>query len=233
MAQNCEIKSVKIYEFQLSLSLSLSLLVFPPFLFAEESITITTYYPSPYGSYRQLTADQIAIGSTYRNPTYADGTLYVSGNVGIGTTTPGAALDVSGTAKMTGFQLGTSTTSGYVLTANSSGVGTWQAAAGGGATCVGATTSTYTGSGVGGYSGGDAKCNAQYAGSRMCAAADFAVTRPTVPGWYNTFTYKSSTSPADCTKWTSEDPSTEGAWWATSYGYFRACSLSVNILCCK
>ncbi len=56
--------------------------------FAEESITITTYYPSPYGSYRQLTADQIAIGSAYRNPTYADGTLYVQGNVGIGTTSP-------------------------------------------------------------------------------------------------------------------------------------------------
>jgi hypothetical protein len=30
------------------------------------------------------------------------------------------------------FQLGTATTSGYVLTANASGVGTWQAAAGGG-----------------------------------------------------------------------------------------------------
>ena len=34
----------------------------------------------------------------------------------------------------TSFQLGTSTTNGYVLTANSSGVGTWQAASGGGMT---------------------------------------------------------------------------------------------------
>jgi cytoskeletal protein CcmA (bactofilin family) len=56
------------------------------------------------------------------------------GNVGIGTTNPGAVLDINGTAKMTGFQLGTSTVSGYVLTANSSGVGTWQVATGGGAT---------------------------------------------------------------------------------------------------
>ncbi|MFZ2188264.1 MAG: LamG-like jellyroll fold domain-containing protein [Candidatus Moraniibacteriota bacterium] len=57
---------------------------------------------------------------------------YNSGSVGIGTTSPGSLLDVNGTAKMTGFQLGASTTTGYVLTANSSGVGTWQAATGGG-----------------------------------------------------------------------------------------------------
>jgi len=64
--------------------------------FADETLTITTYYPSPYGSYSQLTADQIAIGSTYRNPTYADGTLYVSGNVGIGTTSPNSSKGTGG-----------------------------------------------------------------------------------------------------------------------------------------
>jgi hypothetical protein len=64
------------------------LIGFASCLLAEEEITITTYYPSPYGTYRQLTADQIAIGSAYRNPTYADGTLYVSGSVGLGTTSP-------------------------------------------------------------------------------------------------------------------------------------------------
>ncbi|MFH0738289.1 MAG: tail fiber domain-containing protein [Candidatus Omnitrophota bacterium] len=58
--------------------------------FAEEKLTITTFYPSPYGSYRQLAADQIAIGSGYRNPTYADGDLYVEGKAGIGTNSPGA-----------------------------------------------------------------------------------------------------------------------------------------------
>ncbi|PJC01329.1 MAG: hypothetical protein CO073_03820, partial [Candidatus Komeilibacteria bacterium CG_4_9_14_0_8_um_filter_36_9] len=53
---------------------------------------------------------------------------YFGGNVGIGTTGPGAKLDVAGTARMTGFQLGTSATAGHVLTTNASGVGTWQAA---------------------------------------------------------------------------------------------------------
>ncbi len=94
--------------------------------FAEESITITTYYPSPYGSYRQLTADQIAIGSTYRNPTYADGTLYVQGNVGIGTTTPGAKLEVAGQVKITG---GTPA-QGKVLTSDANGLANWEAAGG-------------------------------------------------------------------------------------------------------
>lgn len=42
---------------------------------AEESITITTYYPSPYGSYNDL---------------------YVANNVGIGTASPASKLNISG-----------------------------------------------------------------------------------------------------------------------------------------
>ena len=32
--------------------------------FAEESITITTYYPSPYGSYNELQTNKLAVGDT-------------------------------------------------------------------------------------------------------------------------------------------------------------------------
>jgi hypothetical protein len=59
--------------------------------------------------------------------TFTGDQIVSSGNVGVGTATPAAKLDVAGTAKMTGFQLGTTATSGHVLTANASGAGTWQA----------------------------------------------------------------------------------------------------------
>jgi hypothetical protein len=69
--------------------------------------------------------------------------------VGIGTTAPTERLDVVGTAKMTGFNMPTGATAGYVLTSDVNGVGTWQAAPGGGAggwtddgTVVRLTTST-------------------------------------------------------------------------------------------
>jgi hypothetical protein len=76
--------------------------------FAEEQLTITTYYPSPYGNYRELRAQRMAVGDTYIDgSTYCWGTgcgganvisedtsLVVEGNVGIGTVTPAAALHI-------------------------------------------------------------------------------------------------------------------------------------------
>ncbi|MDP2927288.1 MAG: hypothetical protein Q8N80_00570 [Candidatus Omnitrophota bacterium] len=79
------------------------LLCLPVLVFAEESITITTYYPSPYGVYRELRSQRMAIGDNYiTGGTYDweayDGDpageidyladLVVEGNVGIGTTSP-------------------------------------------------------------------------------------------------------------------------------------------------
>jgi hypothetical protein len=85
------------------------LLIFPGIILAEETLTITTYYPSPYGVYREMRAKRIAIGDTYYDAADmpweeadADGgdidylaDLVVEGNVGIGTTVPGGNLDVA------------------------------------------------------------------------------------------------------------------------------------------
>ena len=56
--------------------------------FAEESITITTYYPSPYGSYNELQSNKLAVGDTNSDGqlTFADlppanGQIYVARSV--------------------------------------------------------------------------------------------------------------------------------------------------------
>ncbi len=64
--------------------------LFVPFVFAEESITLTTYYPSPYGSYYNFSASN--------NVTLA---TVAGSRVGIGTLTPGEKLEVNGAIKFT------------------------------------------------------------------------------------------------------------------------------------
>ncbi|MCK9431654.1 MAG: tail fiber domain-containing protein [Candidatus Omnitrophica bacterium] len=94
--------------FKYILSLAVCLFFFPVFLFAEE-ITVTTYYPSPYGVYSELRAKKMAIGDDYidsGNYTWetVDGDggevdlntdLIVEGNVGIGKAIPEAKLEVN------------------------------------------------------------------------------------------------------------------------------------------
>jgi hypothetical protein len=86
-------------------------------VFAAETLTISTYYPSPYGSYGELRSQNVAIGDNYTDvtqycwqgtgvctntiPTATD--LVVEGNVGIGTSNPvGNMLDVASTAGAAG-----------------------------------------------------------------------------------------------------------------------------------
>ncbi|MDD5080190.1 MAG: hypothetical protein PHH68_07740 [Candidatus Omnitrophica bacterium] len=65
---------------------------------ADETITLTAYYPIPYGSYSALVSDQMKIGATYSGSGIitADNNLLVEGNVGIGTPNPTQKLDVNG-----------------------------------------------------------------------------------------------------------------------------------------
>jgi len=74
------------------------LLFFIPSFSAEEKITINTFYPIPYGSYKELTADMMKVGNTYFGvgvSAISDG-LIVEGNVGIGVSNPEAKLIISG-----------------------------------------------------------------------------------------------------------------------------------------
>lgn len=74
---------------------------------AEERIVVSTYYPSPYGSYRDLDTNQMRIGSFYtQQPTAAPANgLIVQGQVGIGTTVPSAGymLEVQGNQYVNGY----------------------------------------------------------------------------------------------------------------------------------
>jgi hypothetical protein len=51
---------------------------------------------------------------------------FATGEIGMGTLTPGCELDVVGTVQMTGFSMPTGAANGYVLTSDASGAGSWQ-----------------------------------------------------------------------------------------------------------
>ena len=75
-----------------------------PFCFSQEEITLTTYYPSPYGIYFELRADKLAVGSSYRGvTTLADGELIVSNSLGVGTNNPTYQLTVGTAAEGEAF----------------------------------------------------------------------------------------------------------------------------------
>jgi len=69
-----------------------------------ETLTITTYYPSPYGVYKELRAKKMAIGDSYYDASRyvwgddidSDADLVVEGKVGIGTMRPDRPFQVVG-----------------------------------------------------------------------------------------------------------------------------------------
>jgi hypothetical protein len=90
---------------------------------------VTGQYNIDNGTSNQwISADPLFIignglSSTARNNAV---TVLKNGNVGIGLANPAYALDVAGTGNFTGFKLGTTSTDGYVLTSDNTGLGTWQ-----------------------------------------------------------------------------------------------------------
>jgi len=89
---------------------------------------VMTSDASGNASWEALPPGGDSLWSSNRNDIYYD-----LGNVGIGTSTPAASLDVAGGISADGFQLRSGVAAGYVLTTDANGVGTWQAPAGGGA----------------------------------------------------------------------------------------------------
>jgi hypothetical protein len=78
----------------------------------SESLTLTTYYPAPSGVYLRMTTT--GPGNTILTRD--------SGNVGIGTTSPGAKLEVNGNVRINdGTQA-----AGSVLTSDQNGFASWQ-----------------------------------------------------------------------------------------------------------
>lgn len=93
----------------------LSCVIFISSAFSQETLTITTYYPAPFGVYQELRARRIAIGDNYHTSAFcwppevcaaanqfdANADLAVEGNVGIGTTSPRGNLEVNNTIMLT------------------------------------------------------------------------------------------------------------------------------------
>ena len=69
-------------------------------------------------------------------------TYFMNTNIGIGSLTPGQILDVQGTVRTTGFAMPTGASSGYVLTSNGVGLGTWQPASTASGTVTNVTASS-------------------------------------------------------------------------------------------
>ena len=72
-----------------------TIILFSVFAQPPEQITITTYYPSPFGSYRELRASRMTVHPTRAMPA-ADGELYWGAQEGRLLTNSGASIRLGG-----------------------------------------------------------------------------------------------------------------------------------------
>ena len=104
-------------------------------------------------------------------------------------------------------------------------------------TFVGTTPSPYTGAGVGGYSGGNSKCAAEFGSSaRMCISSDFVNGIPTDNGWYNNYLWAGDVTGNiinDCRGWTATGGGESGPVWLGNRPIVIQCTTSYKILCCN
>lgn len=198
-----KIKNLKLqFKIQNFIFYIISILIFSFLLlhsncFAADQLTITTYYPSPYGSYQELRSQRIAVGNTYINNSVvcwggagagcpggsvdpgAATSVVVEGNFGIGTIAPAEKLEVSGNIKLSGA---TRKITNVAEPTDDSDVATKAYVDGlaGGVQWEGYTTSTYNGS-MGSIKGMNDKCNADYSGSHACTYEEILRLGTTYP----------------------------------------------------
>jgi hypothetical protein len=101
----------------------------------SSGFTGTGSWNLPNAVYLDAATADLALGTLGNSPVHfftnssaTDAMDIVGQNVGVGSTLPGTALDVNGTARMTGFTMNNAVTANYVLTVASGGNATWQPA---------------------------------------------------------------------------------------------------------
>ncbi|MFC1699021.1 hypothetical protein ACFL1I_03545 [Candidatus Omnitrophota bacterium] len=90
----------------IAISLLLTLVVIPAW---AQNVTLSTYYPAPYGAYNQLSTRTLGVGDNNGDnlidaadaPVGTVDSMYVAGRVGIGTMAPGFNLHVDGSGSDT------------------------------------------------------------------------------------------------------------------------------------
>ena len=100
------------------------------FVFAAEEITITTYYPSPYGSYNALFTDKLGVGDNSGDGLFTNadvpinpGEVWIDGkvNIGNGAVAPTYELEVGGTVQATAYRVGATAGISRVMTVRDNG----------------------------------------------------------------------------------------------------------------